>query len=211
MSVKEEIITSPEDVVRLDYSILSELEEFYALPTYELEEEKSLDSINGGDEYQKCKLNNLKDLENLNHYNLYPSPDNYIEDKTLSAIDDKEIDNIDVSISDLGYMYLLNKNTTLNIDNVEIESTKPQKNDKYEMVNHPSHYGGENNPYEVIKVIDAYNLNFNLGSALKYLLRKDKPSTISEKDRRIEDLNKAIWYIQHEIENLKIKNIGERE
>ena len=33
-----------------------------------------------------------------------------------------------------------------------------------EMVNHPPHYGGEDNPYEAIKVIDEWNLGFCLGN-----------------------------------------------
>jgi hypothetical protein len=33
-----------------------------------------------------------------------------------------------------------------------------------EHVNHPTHYGGEDNPYEAIKVIDAWDLGFSLGN-----------------------------------------------
>ena len=33
-----------------------------------------------------------------------------------------------------------------------------------ELVNHPNHYRGEDNPYEAIKVIEAGDLNFNLGN-----------------------------------------------
>jgi hypothetical protein len=36
-----------------------------------------------------------------------------------------------------------------------------------EAVNNPSHYGGGDNPYEAIKVIDAWDLNFNLGNTVK--------------------------------------------
>ena len=36
-----------------------------------------------------------------------------------------------------------------------------------EHVNHPSHYGGENNPYEAIKVIEAWDLGFCLGNTIK--------------------------------------------
>ncbi len=64
-------------------------------------------------------------------------------------------------------------------------------------VDHPSHYGGADNVYEAIKVIDAWNLNFCLGNVLKYLLRADK------KSNTIEDLEKAKWYLNHEIERLK--------
>ena len=68
-----------------------------------------------------------------------------------------------------------------------------------EMVNHPQHYGGENNPYEAIKVIDAWGLDndFYLGNAVKYLSRAGK------KDNTVQDLKKAIWYIEKKIEKLQ--------
>ena len=61
-------------------------------------------------------------------------------------------------------------------------------------VNHPSHYKGKDNPYEAIKVIDAWELGFCLGNAVKYIARA------GYKEDRIEDLKKAIWYLQHEID-----------
>lgn len=66
-----------------------------------------------------------------------------------------------------------------------------------EQVDHPAHYGGADNPYEAIKVIDAHGLSFCLGNAVKYILRAGK------KGDRIEDLQKAVWYLNHEIERLK--------
>jgi len=65
-----------------------------------------------------------------------------------------------------------------------------------EKVNHPSHYGGEGNTYETIKVIRAWNLGFSLGNAVKYLSRAGKKDPAT----RIEDLKKAVWYIQEEID-----------
>ena len=62
-----------------------------------------------------------------------------------------------------------------------------------EAVNHPKHYGGEDNPMEVIKIINHYGLNFELGNVLKYVLRSDT------KGNRKQDLQKALWYLQHEI------------
>jgi hypothetical protein len=62
-----------------------------------------------------------------------------------------------------------------------------------EAVNHPKHYGGEDNPMEVIKIINHYDLNFELGNVIKYVLRADK------KGNRKQDLQKALWYLQHEI------------
>ena len=68
-----------------------------------------------------------------------------------------------------------------------------------EQVNHPKHYGGENNPYEAIKVIDAWELGFSLGNTVKYISRAGKKG----KDKELEDLRKALWYLQHYIETLE--------
>ena len=68
---------------------------------------------------------------------------------------------------------------------------------KIEQVNHPQHYGGEDNHYEAIKVIDAWDLGFSLGNAIKYISRAGK----KRKDTELEDLRKALWYLQHHIEN----------
>lgn len=66
---------------------------------------------------------------------------------------------------------------------------------------HPAHYGGGDNPYEVIKVIEAWNLPFSLGNVLKYVYRAGKKGAHLE----IEDFEKAKWYIDRHIENLKKK------
>jgi hypothetical protein len=71
-----------------------------------------------------------------------------------------------------------------------------------EPINHPSHYGGKENPYEAIKVIEAWELGFCLGNAIKYISRAGKKNT----EKTLEDLEKAKWYISREIENIK-KNI----
>ncbi len=46
-------------------------------------------------------------------------------------------------------------------------------NDKKEMVYNPEHYGGASNPYEAIKVIDAWDLGFCLGNTVKYISVKN--------------------------------------
>ena len=43
-----------------------------------------------------------------------------------------------------------------------------------EAVNHPAHYGGADNTYEAIKVIEAWQLGFCLGNAVKYISRAGK-------------------------------------
>ncbi len=62
------------------------------------------------------------------------------------------------------------------------------------------YYGGATNPYEAIKVIEAWGLNFRLGSVLKYIKRDLK--SLSPLDRLI-DLEKAAWYLQREIQVLR--------
>ena len=70
-----------------------------------------------------------------------------------------------------------------------------------EQVNHPQHYGGENNLYEAIKVIDEWDLGFSLGNTVKYISRAGKKDT----DAELQDLKKAAWYLQHHIEQLEKK------
>ena len=70
-----------------------------------------------------------------------------------------------------------------------------------EQVNHPEHYGGEDNPYEAIKVIEAWELNFNLGNTVKYISRAGKKDV----NKLLQDLEKAEWYLKREIQNLKKK------
>jgi hypothetical protein len=65
-----------------------------------------------------------------------------------------------------------------------------------EEINHPPHYGGEENTYEVIKVVEAWGLGFCLGNTVKYIARAGK------KDPNVlRDLKKALWYLTREIEN----------
>ena len=70
-----------------------------------------------------------------------------------------------------------------------------------EAVNHPSHYGGAHNTYETIKVIEAWNLDFLLGNCVKYLSRAGK----KDPSKELEDLEKAQWYLNRRIEQLKAK------
>lgn len=69
-----------------------------------------------------------------------------------------------------------------------------------EHVNHPSHYGGDTT-YEAIKVIEAWELGFCLGNTVKYISRAGK----KDPTRTIEDLEKAKWYLDREIDRIKGK------
>jgi hypothetical protein len=66
-----------------------------------------------------------------------------------------------------------------------------------ETVNHPLHYGGGEDPYETIKVIEAWDMDFHLGNAIKYISRAGK------KGDAVEDLKKALWYVKRKIKLLE--------
>lgn len=59
-------------------------------------------------------------------------------------------------------------------------------------VNHPSHYNEAPSGIECIDVVE--HMSFNLGNAVKYLWRA------GHKGKFVEDLRKAIWYIEREIQ-----------
>ncbi len=69
-----------------------------------------------------------------------------------------------------------------------------------DVVNHPKHYGGEDNPYEAIKVIEAWGLGFCLGNTVKYISRAGK----KDAQAYVEDLQKARWYLDRAITTAKI-------
>lgn len=62
-------------------------------------------------------------------------------------------------------------------------------------VNHPNHYN--QGKYEPIEVINDWKLNFNLGNTIKYIARAE------HKNNAIEDLEKARFYLDYEIESRK--------
>lgn len=65
-----------------------------------------------------------------------------------------------------------------------------------ENINHPQHYGGDTT-YEAIKVIEAWELGFCLGNAVKYISRAGK----KDPEKTLEDLQKAVWYLERDISN----------
>jgi hypothetical protein len=69
----------------------------------------------------------------------------------------------------------------------------------HDPVNHPTHYNQvrlqDGRKVECIEIIEALQLGFHLGNALKYLWRHDN------KGNRLEELQKARWYLDREIQN----------
>ena len=68
---------------------------------------------------------------------------------------------------------------------------------KDDPVNHPKHY--TDGRIEVIEYIEDKNLGFCLGNAIKYISRAGK----KEKNKEIQDLRKAMWYIERRIYELE--------
>lgn len=79
----------------------------------------------------------------------------------------------------------------------KVTITKPKKTklssaSSHDPVNHPKHYTEHPSGVECIQITE--HMGFNLGNALKYIWRADL------KNNAIEDLQKAVWYINREIE-----------
>jgi len=72
-----------------------------------------------------------------------------------------------------------------------VQGGKPVKMEKYNDIDKAKHYN--QGKYEAIDVIEDWELNFNLGNAIKYI---DK---CNHKGNKVKDLQKAIWYLQREI------------
>ena len=76
--------------------------------------------------------------------------------------------------------------------------------EKEEMVNHPNHYAWLKELCGIEPIDICRHLDFNCGSAIKYLLRKGKKEmNLSEREQRVQDLSKAIFYLQDEIDMIK--------
>lgn len=71
---------------------------------------------------------------------------------------------------------------------------------KEDVVNNPSHY--KTGKFEVIEIIEALKLDYTLGNAVKYISRAGK----KDPKKEVEDLSKAVWYINRRIKNLKEKS-----
>lgn len=79
-----------------------------------------------------------------------------------------------------------------------------QQNNKIEQVSHPSHYAWLKELCGVEPLDICQHLDFCCGSAIKYILRKGKEEkNLTEKEQRVQDLEKAKFYIETEIKLLK--------
>ena len=77
---------------------------------------------------------------------------------------------------------------------IKVEEIEKVQKLEVEKVDHPYHY---NKGIEAIDIIESWELNFSLGNAIKYILRSP------HKGNQLEDLKKASWYINREIQRLE--------
>ena len=142
--------------------------------------------LNSADFLKSLNTNSLKKVECTNHK--IHNDLNDVLAQSLKALSTLDVDNHDVETSEA--CNAADAADAADADKQYGEGVKQTK----EMVNHPSHYRG--NKFEVIDIIEDYNLNFNLGNAIKYILRCGK------KDTAVQELKKAVWYLNREIETL---------
>lgn len=105
------------------------------------------------------------------------TPSGYQDPKTGKCIPEKNILFMDKPAGSLG----------------TVTSSEDEKT--HDNVNHPSHYTNHPSGVECIQVTE--HMNFCLGNAIKYIWRADL------KNDRLEDLKKARWYLDREIEKLE--------
>lgn len=107
--------------------------------------------------------------------------------KTQNICDECALDSLCTCVSPEND-FVLASNEDVNRAYDLISKDEPERS----AVDHPKHYnvGG----IEVIDAIEAWKLGFNLGNVVKYVARADY------KSKPLEDLKKAKWYLEREIE-----------
>ena len=91
-----------------------------------------------------------------------------------------------------------------NVKKAQFKVVDRDKN-KHDPVNHPSHY--TDGKIEVIDFINDKKLNFNRGNVIKYVSRAGKKASkaLDMRKKEIQDLEKALFYLNDEIKRLKLE------
>ena len=161
-------------------------------------------------EIDGCHLSECVTNDILNTYErLHNNGILYIDDFNSTKCPIPDLDNVIKSFDWQGFntyhidgvFWAHKKKKEMEENNDFVYKNMPPPPIKKEQVNHPEHYGGGNNVYETIKVIDAWELGFSLGNTIKYISRAGKKN----KDKELEDLKKAKFYLDHHIKTLENK------
>ena len=147
--------------------------------------------------------------------NLYKIADSVFADKidplgSSNRIQHIKVIDIDIHDKKCGIVSLFKPEFAARVDIVDLamysifSDFKELPINKTEQVSHPSHYSWLKDLCGVEPLDICRHLDFNTGNAIKYLLRKDKVDGNKTKtEKRIEDLHKAVFYIQDEIKLLE--------
>ena len=89
-------------------------------------------------------------------------------------------------------------------------SEEYDKFEKEERVSHPPHYTWLKELCGVEVIDITRHMDFNLGNSVKYILRSGRKQEVGYEDidKAIEDLKKAIWYINDEIQMLEKQKVN---
>jgi hypothetical protein len=110
---------------------------------------------------------------------------------TLGMLNQLAKDSVDVD----KLMKLEPKKTTLTLK--DLPAIHKEMMAAVDIINHPPHYNF--GKYEVIDVIEDWQLGYHLGNVVKYVARAGKKNP----DKEIEDLEKAKFYLERKIKKLK--------
>lgn len=109
-----------------------------------------------------------------------------------SKLKDSDVESITIGQA-LQSIYDIPPQIKINSDEIK----EVNVDDENDPVNHPSHYVDGN--IEVMDYIEDKQLNFARGNVIKYVSRAGK----KDPNKELEDLSKAFWYLNREIERLK--------
>ena len=123
------------------------------------------------------------------HYKKYLNEEIEVD---KSKLKDSDVESITIGQA-LQSIYDIPPQIKINSDKIK----EVNVDDENDPVNHPSHY--TDTKIEVMDYIEDKGFNFALGNAVKYISRAGK----KDKNKTIQDLEKAEWYLNREIERLK--------
>lgn len=100
---------------------------------------------------------------------------------------------------------MLQDRESFSIENTNNPTNIFAPNKQFDVINNPSHYA--DSEIEPIEIIEDWHLGFCLGNAIKYIKRNGhkKSAALTDRDKAIQDLKKACWYILRRVYQLEGK------
>lgn len=137
-------------------------------------------------------------------------PRDKFDDKLMEELENQfknyTFDELMNALEKMTTMYSKKDESELQVNNDEHDKPEDEYDahdqGKHDAVNRPSYYCGK---IEVIDYIEDKKLDYHLGTAVKYISRAGKKHErgMTDKEKEIQDLQKAVWFINRKIELLK--------